>query len=87
MVTTPMIASCSVSPGEMASTLPSVMVWTFTEAGLSETMKSPSPKKEVKMSPMMASSLSPVRWFRKSMESAASPPERKAPSAKGRPSM
>ena len=50
-------------------------------------MKSPSPKNEVKMRPMIASSLSPVRWLRKSIDPAANPPERNAPSAKGSPSM
>ena len=63
------------------------MVWMFTEVGMSDTMNSPRPKNEVKISPMMASSLSRVRWLRNSMAPAASPPEKKAPSEKGRPSM
>jgi hypothetical protein len=82
-----MMTSCSVSAGVMARMLPSTMVWMFTEVGLSDTMNRPSPKKEVKISPMMASSRSFVLWLRKSMAPAASPPEMKAPSAKGSPSM
>ena len=73
--------------GVTARMLPSTMVWMFTEAGDSEIMNRPRPKKEVKIRPMMASSLSLVRWLRKSMAAAASPPEMKAPKAKGRPSM
>ena len=63
------------------------MVWMFTEVGDSETMNRPRPKKEVKIRPMMASSFSLVRWLRNSIAAAASPPEKKAPSEKGRPSM
>ena len=82
-----MKTSCSVSSGVTARMLPSTIVWMFTEVGEIETMNRPSPKKEVKMSPMIASSLSLVRWLRKSMAPAASPPDMKAPSEKGRPSM
>ena len=85
--TPPMIASCSVSPGLIASTLPMMMVWIEIAIGLSETMNSPSPKKAVKISPITASSLSPERDCRNSIASAARPPDRKAPKAKGRPSM
>ena len=56
-------------------------------AGDSEIMNRPRPKKEVKMSPMMASSLSLVRWLRNSMAAAARPPEKNAPMENGRPSM
>ena len=59
----------------------------FTEVGDSETMNSPRPKKEEKISPMMASSLSRVRWLRNSIAAAARPPEKKAPIENGRPSM
>ncbi|MNT47993.1 hypothetical protein D3C72_1847510 [compost metagenome] len=86
-LTPPISTSCSVSAGVMARILPSTMVWMFTETGESETMNRPRPKKEVKIRPMIASSLSRVRWLRKSMAAAASPPEMKAPKAKGRPSM
>ena len=82
-----MMASCSVSSGVMARMLPSTMVWMFTEVGDSETMNRPRPKKEEKIRPMMASSFSLVRWLRNSMAAAASPPEKKAPIEKGRPSM
>ncbi|MNV91608.1 hypothetical protein D3C71_1861190 [compost metagenome] len=71
----------------MASTLPMTMVWISTEVGESDTMNRPSPKKEVKIRPMMASSFSRVRWFRNSMASAARPPDMKAPMEKGRPSI
>ena len=60
-----MMTSCSVSSGVTARMLPSTMVWMFTEAGDSEIMNRPRPKKEVKIRPMMASSLSLVRWLRK----------------------
>ena len=82
-----MMTSCSVSSGVTARMLPRTIVWMFTEVGESDTMNSPRPKNEVKISPMMASSLSFVRWFRNSMAPAASPPERNAPTEKGRPSM
>ena len=85
--TPPIMTSCSVSAGVTARMLPSTMVWMFTEAGDSEIMNRPSPKKEVKIRPMMASSLSLVRWLRNSIAPAASPPDMKAPKAKGRPSM
>ena len=85
--TKPMMASCRVSSGVIARMLPSTMVWMFTEVGESDTMKSPRPKKEEKISPMMASSFSLVRWLRKSMAAAARPPEKKAPMENGRPSM
>jgi len=57
------------------------------DTGETETMKSPIPKKAVKISPMMTSTLSPERSVRNSIAPAASPPARNAPSAKGRPSM
>ncbi|MCY1549829.1 hypothetical protein D9M68_860280 [compost metagenome] len=59
----------------------------MTEVGDSEIMNRPSPKKAVKISPITASSLSLVRWVRKSIAPAASPPEKKAPMEKGRPSI
>ncbi|MNY15051.1 hypothetical protein D3C86_1482480 [compost metagenome] len=83
----PISASWIVSSVVIARILPSTMVWIFTEVGESDTMNSPSPKNEVKISPMIASSFSRVFWFRNSMEPAASPPERNAPSEKGRPSI
>jgi hypothetical protein len=86
-VTTEMMTSCSVSSGVTARMLPMTMVWMFTEVGDSEIMNRPRPKKAVKMSPMTASSLSLVRWVRNSMAPAARPPEKKAPSEKGRPSI
>ena len=81
-----MITSCNVSPGLIARMLPSVMVWMLTAIGRSEIMNSPSPKNEVKISPITASSFRPERWFRISIAAAARPPDRKAPRAKGRPS-
>ena len=66
-----MMATCSVSSGVIARMLPSTMVWMFTEVGESDTMKSPRPKKEEKIRPMIASSFSLVRWLRKSMAAAA----------------
>ena len=85
--TVPMMMSCSVSSGVMARILPMVMVCTLTDMGFSDTMKRPSPKKEVKMMPMMTSIFRPDRPDRNSIAPAASPPARKAPKAKGRPSM
>ena len=85
--TPPMIASCSVSPGVIARILPMVIVWTSMPTGLIETMNSPNPKKLVKIRPMITSTFSPERSVRNSIAPAASPPDRKAPSAKGSPSM
>ncbi len=59
----------------------------FTEVGLSETINSPSPKNEEKISPIMASSFRRLRWLRNSMLPAASPPDKNAPSENGSPSM
>jgi hypothetical protein len=82
-----MITSWIVSSGVIARTLPRMMVWMFTEVGDSDTMKRPSAKNDEKMSPMIASSRSFVRWLRKSIAPAAAPPDRNAPIEKGRPSM
>ena len=38
-----------------------VMVWMLTDIGLTETMNRPSPKNEVKISPMITSTLRPER--------------------------
>ena len=86
-VTALMITSCAMSPGETASTLPSTMVWMFTLVGDTDTMNSPSPKKVLKISPMITSGLSRVRRFRKLMAPAASSPAKKAPAENGSPSM
>ncbi|MNL67625.1 hypothetical protein D3C87_1922300 [compost metagenome] len=83
----PISASCRVSAGVMARMLPRTIVWMLTEVGDSETMNRPRPKNEVKISPMMVSSFSRVRWLRNSIAPAASPPEKKAPSENGRPSI
>ncbi len=85
--TTPMIASCSVSPGLMARMLPMVIVCTLIATGLTDTMNSPRPKNAVKMMPMITSIFSPDRPDRNSIAPAANPPARNAPSANGRPSM
>ena len=82
-----MMTSCSVSSGVIARMLPMMIVWIEIAMGLRETMNSPSPKKLVKISPITTSSFSPERCRSASIASAASPPDRKAPSAKGRPSM
>ena len=82
-----MMTSCSVSAGVTASTLPSTIVWMFTDAGDSEIMNRPRPKNDVKIRPMIASSLSFVRWLRNNIAPAAKAPEKNAPIAKGRPSM
>ena len=82
-----MMTSCTVSLAVTARILPRTMVCTSTEVGEIETMNRPSPKKEVKIRPMIASSFSFVRRLRNSMEPAASPPDRKAPSENGRPSI
>ncbi len=82
-----MIASWSVSSGEMARMLPMVIVCTETETGFIDTMKRPRPKKAVKISPITTSIFSPDRSERRSIAAAARPPARKAPRAKGRPSM
>ena len=71
----------------MASTLPSMMVWMSSAVGRIETMNSPSEKKPVKTTPITASWRSRVEAPSASMAAAARPPERKAPRAKGRPSM
>ena len=63
------------------------MVCTFTDVGDSETMNRPSPKKEVKISPMTASCLSRVTDWSARIAAAARRPARKAPAANGRPSM
>ena len=82
-----MIASCAVSAGVTARMLPMTMVCTFTLVGDSETMKRPSPKNEVKISPMTASCLSRVTAWSERIAAAARSPARKAPAANGRPSM
>ena len=71
----------------MARILPRMMVWIFTDVGFSDTINSPIPKKEEKISPIIASSFSRERCCKNSMLPAARPPERNAPSAKGRPSI
>ncbi len=85
--TAPIIASCAISAGAIASTLPRIIVWIFTDIGLSDTIKRPTPKKEEKISPIIASSFRRERWLRKSILPAASPPERNAPSEKGSPNI
>ena len=64
-----------------------VIAWISTATGFSDAMNSPMPKKPVKIRPITASCFSPVRVFRNSIAKAASPPDRNAPSAKGRPSI
>ena len=85
--TKPMMATWSVSSGVIARMFPMVIVCTDTATGFTEIMKRPSPKNEVKMMPMITSTLRPDRSERNSIAAAASPPEMKAPSAKGMPSM
>ena len=85
--TKPMSASCSVSSGVMARILPMVIVMISTGTGLMDTMNRPKPKKDVKISPMMTSGLSPERSVSNSIAAAAKPPDKNAPSAKGRPSI
>ncbi len=63
------------------------MVCTLIGVGDSDTMNSPSPKKPVKIRPIIASSRSLVRWLMNSIAPAASPPEMNAPIENGRPSM
>ena len=63
------------------------MVCTFTLVGDSDTMKRPSPKNEVKISPITASCLSRVTACRDRIAAAASSPAMNAPAANGRPSM
>jgi hypothetical protein len=86
-VTPAMTTSWAVSAGVTARMLPMTMVWTFTLVGDSETMKRPRPKKVVKISPMTASCLSRVIAWSERIAAAARRPARKAPAAKGRPSM
>ena len=62
-----------------------VMVCTETDIGFTDTMNRPSPKNEVKISPMITSGFSPERSDKNSIAPAASPPAMKAPSANGRP--
>ena len=85
--TKPMTANCSVSSGVMARILPMVIVMISTGTGLTETMNRPKPKNEVKISPMMTSGFNPERSVSSSIAAAASPPDKNAPSAKGRPSI
>jgi len=59
----------------------------FTDVGDSDTMNRPRPKKEEKIRPMMASSLSRVRWLRNIIAPAAKAPEKKAPRENDSPSM
>ena len=53
----PIAASWIISSGAMARILPRMMVWIFTDVGFSDTINSPIPKKEEKISPIIASSL------------------------------
>ena len=82
-----MMTSWIVSLAVTARILPSTIVCTSTDVGEIDTMNRPSPKKEVKIRPMIASSFNFVRRFRNSIAPAARPPERKAPSENGRPSI
>ena len=79
--------NCKVSAGVIARILPKTIVCKSTEVGESDTIKSPRPKKELKIRPIIASSLSLERWLRNSIVLAASPPEKNAPRAKGSPNM
>ena len=60
-----------------------VIVWIDTVMGFTDTMNRPSPKKDVKIRPMITSTFSPERPDRKSIAPAARPPAMKAPKAKG----
>ena len=64
-----------------------VIVMMSTDTGLTEIMNSPSPKNEVKISPMITSGFNPDRSDSSSIAAAASPPDRNAPKANGSPSM
>ena len=75
------------SAGVTARMLPIMIVCTFTLVGDSDTMNSPSPKNEVKISPITASCFSRVTACSDRIAAAASSPARNAPAAKGRPSM
>ena len=86
-VTAPMMTSCSMSPGVTARMLPSTMVWMLTLVGETDTMKSPSPKKVLKIRPMITSGVRRVWRLRKPMAPAAISPAKNAPAEKGSPSM
>ena len=59
----------------------------LTDIGDTDIINKPSPKKAVKIIPIIASSLSLERCRKKSIEPAANPPATKAPRANGSPSM
>ena len=82
-----MITSCAVSAGVTARMLPSTIVCTFTLVGDSDTMKRPSPKNEVKISPITASCFSRVTACERQDRRRRQRPARNAPAANGRPSM
>ena len=79
--TPPIKTICTVSSGVIARMLPKMIVLMSIGVGESELMKSPIPKKPVKIRPITASCFRRVRWPMNSMAMAASPPDRKAPSA------
>jgi len=54
-----------------------------TEIGFSDTTNNPSPKNEVKISPMMTSTYKCERSDKNNIAIAARPPETKAPKANG----
>ena len=87
METIEIINSWIASKGVIASILPKTIVLISTEVGDNETINRPRPKKELKINPIITSSFSFDRWFRKSMTLEANPPEKKAPSDRGNPSM
>ena len=60
-----------------------MIVWMLTDIGDSDIINKPRPKKDVKITPIMASSLSLDRCCKKSIELAASPPATNAPRANG----
>ena len=67
--------------------LPKIIFFISTEVGFREIMNNPNAKKDVKIIPIIASSLSFVSLFKKSIVKAASDPEINAPIEKGRPKM
>jgi len=71
----------------MARMFPIVIVWIDTDMGFRDIIKSPKPKNDVKIRPIITSIFNPDLSERKSMVTAARPPEIKAPKANGRPRM
>ena len=81
------IINCFKSKSDIASMLPKIIFFISTEVGFREIMNNPNAKKDVKIIPIIASSLSFVCLFKKSIVKAASDPEINAPIEKGRPKM